>query len=411
MRRAAGWGLALLALANACAVAGLWLATGGPDDVHDLSSGLTAAGRVAGLLGAYLVLVELLLLARIPLLERIAGFERLAAIHRVNGRVALGLLLGHAALITAGYTVGDRIPLLDELDRLITGYPGVITAIAGLALLVAVVVTSAVAVRRRLRYETLALRAPLRVPGGRARLQPPARHGHGLRRRPGARAYWYALYGVTLGTLVVFRLGLPLARSLLVQRLRVERVVEESPGVVSVEIGGVRLERLRARAGQFFSWRFLTRDRWWESHPFSLSAAPDGRRLRITVKGIGDYTARAEGDPARHARDRRGPVRGVHRRGAAAPAGRADRRRRRHHADPRAARGHARRARGTSPSSTARCDGRRDPARRARRAGAAGAASRCTTCSASHDGSAPSACRRWCPTSRRATSTSAGRPR
>ena len=58
---------------------GLWLAAGGPDDVHDLSSALTAAGRVAGLLGAYLVLVELLLLARIPLLERIAGFERLAA--------------------------------------------------------------------------------------------------------------------------------------------------------------------------------------------------------------------------------------------------------------------------------------------------------------------------------------------
>jgi ferredoxin-NADP reductase len=67
-------------------------------------------------------------------------------------------------------------------------------------------------------------------------------------------------------------------------------VVEEAPGVVSIEIAGVRLERLRARTGQFFTWRFLTRDRWWEAHPFSLSAAPDGRRLRITVKGVGDYT-------------------------------------------------------------------------------------------------------------------------
>jgi ferredoxin-NADP reductase len=71
----------------------------------------------------------------------------------------------------------------------------------------------------------------------------------------------------------------------------VARVVEEAPGVVSVEIGGRYLDRLRAQAGQFFSWRFLTRDRWWEAHPFSLSAAPDGRRLRITVKGLGDYTA------------------------------------------------------------------------------------------------------------------------
>ena len=59
----------------------------------------------------------------------------------------------------------------------------------------------------------------------------------------------------------------------------------------------MRLERLRARAGQFFTWRFLTRDRWWEAHPFSLSAAPDGRRLRITVKGVGDYTARLRAIP------------------------------------------------------------------------------------------------------------------
>ena len=109
--------------------------------------------------------------------------------------------------------------------------------------------------------------------------------------RPAARAYWTALYVVTLGALVIFRILLPPARSLLLHRLRVERVVEEAPGVVSLEIGGERLHRLRAQAGQFFTWRFLTRDRWWEAHPFSLSAAPDGRRLRITVKGLGDYTA------------------------------------------------------------------------------------------------------------------------
>ncbi len=296
-RRVAGWGLALLALANAGVVVSLWLATGGPADVHDLASALTAAGRVAGLLGAYLVLVELLLLARIPLLERIYGFERLAAIHRVNGRAALGLLLGHAALITAGYTLGDRISLLSELDRLITGYPGVITAVAGLALLVAVVVTSAVAVRRRLRYETwhfLHLYAYLAVA---LAFSHQLATGTDFVARPGARAYWYGLYAVTLGALVAFRLALPLARSLLVHRLHVERVVEEAPGVVSVEIGGERLAGLRAQAGQFFSWRFLTRDRWWESHPFSLSAAPDGRRLRITVKGLGDYTAALKAIP------------------------------------------------------------------------------------------------------------------
>ena len=83
---------------------------------------------------------------------------------------------------------------------------------------------------------------------------------------------------------MVFRIGVPLGRSAW-HRLHVERVVEEGPGVVSIEIGGVRLDADEARAGQFFTWRFLTRDRWWEAHPFSLSAAPDGQRMRITVKG------------------------------------------------------------------------------------------------------------------------------
>ena len=289
-RRVAGWGLALLAAGNAVAVVAIWATSGGPRDVHDAASALASAGRLAGLLGAYLVLVELLLLARIPLLDRLAGFDRLTRWHRVNGRVALGLLLAHAFLITAGYTVGDRISLWAEIERLITGYPGVITAVAGLAILSAVVATSAAVARRRLRYETwyfVHLYAYLAVA---LAFSHQLATGADFVARPGARAYWYALYAVTLGAILVFRIVVPVARSLF-HRLRVERVIEEAPGVVSVEIGGVRLGRLRAQAGQFFTWRFLTRDRWWEAHPFSLSAAPDGRRLRITVKGVGDYTA------------------------------------------------------------------------------------------------------------------------
>ena len=289
-RRIAGWGLAVLALANAVVVIGLWVSGGGPDDIHDTAGLLTGLGRVAGLLGAYLVLVELLLLARIPVLDRLVGFDRLTVWHRRNGQAALTLLLAHVVLITAGYTVGDGISLFDEIGRLISGYPGVITAIAGLACLIAVVVTSAVVARRRLSYETWYFVHLYAYLGVALAFSHQLATGTEFVGRPGARAYWYALYGVTLGSLVVFRIGVPLFRSLY-HRLRVERVVEEAPGVVSVEIAGVRLGKLRAQAGQFFTWRFLTRDRWWEAHPFSLSAAPDGRRLRITVKGLGDYTA------------------------------------------------------------------------------------------------------------------------
>jgi ferredoxin-NADP reductase len=72
----------------------------------------------------------------------------------------------------------------------------------------------------------------------------------------------------------------------------VAEVVDEGAGVVSLRIAGSGLERLRARPGQFFLWRFLAPGSWWKSHPFSLSEAPDGRTLRITVKALGDFTAR-----------------------------------------------------------------------------------------------------------------------
>jgi predicted ferric reductase len=148
-----------------------------------------------------------------------------------------------------------------------------------------------VIVRRRLRYETwyfVHLYAYLAIA---LAFSHQLATGSEFVGDPAARAYWTALYVVTVGALVLFRVLGPLARSLRLG-LRVERVVPEGPGVVSVDVGGERLDRLRARAGQFFGWRFLSRDRWWEVHPFSLSAAPDGDRLRITVKDRGDFTAR-----------------------------------------------------------------------------------------------------------------------
>jgi predicted ferric reductase len=275
---------AALALLNALVVVALW-APAGVRDIHDTASLLTGLGRLTGLLGAYLALVQLLLLARIPWLD----LERLVRVHRWNGVACLALLVAHAVLIVAGYTVGDRISLWEEIGRLISGYPGVITATAGLVALIAVTVTSVVVVRRRLRYETWYFVHLYAYLGVALAFSHQLATGSTFVGRPGARAYWYALYALTLGALLVFRLGLPLWRSVR-HRLQVVRVIDEAPGVVSLEIGGRHLGRLRARPGQFFMWRFLTRRHWWEAHPFSLSAAPDGRRLRITVKSLGDYT-------------------------------------------------------------------------------------------------------------------------
>ncbi len=80
---------------------------------------------------------------------------------------------------------------------------------------------------------------------------------------------------------------MPLAKSLRHQ-LKVENVVKEGPGVVSIYIKGKNLLALNAHGGQFFSWRFLRKDLWFQSHPYSLSASPTDDLLRITVKALGD---------------------------------------------------------------------------------------------------------------------------
>ncbi|MGN6166708.1 MAG: ferredoxin reductase family protein [Solirubrobacteraceae bacterium] len=275
---------------NAAIVMALWLQNG-LANVRDLPSALVSAGRVTGLLGAYLALVQLALLSRLPALERAAALDRRVAWHRPAAIGCVGLLCVHAVLITAGYSIGDRIGLPAEIGRLLTGYPGVITAVAALAILVAVTATSARRLRLRLRYETWHFAHLYVYLAVALAFSHQIATGSDFVGNPAARVYWTCLYLVTAAIVVAGRVAIPLARAFRF-RLRVLRVLDEGPTATSIELGGRRLDRLAVRSGQFFSWRFLTREDWWEAHPFSLSAAPDGQRLRITVKRLGDFSAR-----------------------------------------------------------------------------------------------------------------------
>ena len=97
------------------------------------------------------------------------------------------------------------------------------------------------------------------------------------------------LYGAVSALLFWYRLLVPLRLNLR-HRMRVEAVVQEAPGVVSVLITGRKLHRIGAEAGQFFRWRFLAPGLRWGSHPYSLSAPPRPNLLRITVKAVGGHS-------------------------------------------------------------------------------------------------------------------------
>ncbi len=276
-------------VANAAVIVGFWWYSSGFEITRNASDLFNGIGRVTGLLGTYLVLWQLLFMARLPWLEHAFGLERMAVLHKWNGYLAIGLLIGHTVFQTLGYQLGDGKNLVGQLADFIASYQGLLAAIVALGLFVAVVVMSVSIARRGLAYETwyfIHLYAYLAVV---LAFSHQLATGVDFAGNPAFVWYWCALYVVVGGSLVLYRLVGPLA-TYRRHRFRVHTIEKEARGVFSIYISGRDLDQFEAEAGQFAIWRFMDRRRWWQAHPFSISAVPNGRRLRITVKNIGDFT-------------------------------------------------------------------------------------------------------------------------
>ncbi|MGW1027997.1 ferredoxin reductase family protein [Streptomyces sp. NPDC002577] len=278
-------GLYAVLAANAATVAVFFVQAGFAG-----SNALILLGRLAGLYGALLMAFQLLLVARLPWLDRRIGMDRLTSWHRRVGFGLLWTLVTHAVFITFGYAQASSLGPVDEFVELATTIEGVLRAIVALVLIMLVGAVSARFARRRLAYETWHFIHLYTYVAVLLAFTHQVAVGTTFTTSPAATAYWWGLWGVALGSVFLGRVALPLWRNLRHQ-LRVSAVVPESDNVVSIYITGRDLDQLPARAGQFFLWRFLTRDRWWQANPFSLSAAPDGRTLRLTAKTAGDGTA------------------------------------------------------------------------------------------------------------------------
>ncbi|WP_432995470.1 ferredoxin reductase family protein [Dactylosporangium sp. CA-233914] len=276
-------------------VVALWVANRGLQGMAGgVAEATSALGRLTGLIASDLLLLQVLLMARVPLVERAFGQDRLARWHRWTGFSSFHLMVVHIVLITVGYAATTDADVLGELWDLTVNYPGMLLAAAGTGLLVMLVVTSMRAARRRLRYESWHLLHLYAYLGVGLALPHQIWTGADFIASPWSRAYWWTLYAAAAGAVLVYRVGLPLWRSAR-HRLTVERVVAEGPGLTSVYLRGRDLHRLPVRAGQFFQWRFLDGPGWSRSHPYSLSATPHTGMLRITVKDLGDGSARVAG--------------------------------------------------------------------------------------------------------------------
>ncbi|SCL68572.1 Predicted ferric reductase [Micromonospora citrea] len=251
---------------------------------------VTAAGRITGLVAGYLLLVQVLMMSRLPVLERWVGGERIARLHRDVGATLLVAVLAHASLILVGYADLEDNSVLTEAGVLLRDHEDMVSAFAAAGILVLVGLTGVRAIRTALPYE---LWHALHLSSYAVLLLGFAHqfsNGAQLFRPGPVRTGWIAAYALVVAALLWGRVLAPLAFNLR-HRLRVADVVAESPDTISIYLTGDRLERLDLLGGQFFRWRFLTRGCWWQAHPFSVSAAANGRWLRLTVKVVGAHTA------------------------------------------------------------------------------------------------------------------------
>lgn len=283
---------ALLAL-NIAIVSYFWAQTSGPQLSSGLSAMLIAMGRYVGLLAVLLILGQLVMISRVRWLEQTIGFDAVTRYHRINGQALLYLVAAHPVLLSVGYSLRAQVGPVQQFLTLLT-WPHVYLALIGWCMILILGIVAAVrAIRRRLTYEqwyythlSLYLAIILvffhQVDNG-------ADFGDPL-----FRLYWKAIYVIAFGMILVYRFAIPLALNWR-HRFVVDHVERITPSAVNVYIKGKNFESFDYQPGQFGIWYFLDSKRWWSKHPFTISVEPGQGYLRISAKGVGDFTKEMEG--------------------------------------------------------------------------------------------------------------------
>jgi predicted ferric reductase len=262
--------LAAACWTSAAAAVALFLGYGGAGQFATPAQAVTSVGIIAGLIGTDLILVMIVLAARLPLIDRAVGNDR-----------AMSLLVGYGMTSNLN-PIAEIVPMWALGDMPL--------AFLGLGLLVSVVVTSVVAVRRRFRYEFWHLVHLLSYIAVLVALPHELSVGGLLAVGTFQRGYWIALYVVAFGAIGIYRFLIPVVRSVR-HGLRISRIERVSDDVVSIYLSGRNLKSLGSGGGQYFVWRFWSGRTWWHSHPISLSAVPTSTELRITVRELGRGTS------------------------------------------------------------------------------------------------------------------------
>ena len=278
-----------LAWSTVIAVTMMFLLDGGLQNVTDVPSALNAFSRLTALVGTDLLLIHMLLIARVPWIDKFYGHDRATLAHKKLGKPVLYLVVAHFLASLISFAITDGKNLVDELVSLFLNVPDMWSATIGLALMIAVVITSLNFARRKMSYEAWYIVHITSYIAVLAAVPHQFSSGSDIHGKPAQTIFWVSLYFFVLFNLVWYRVLAPMLRGWKLG-LRVSAVQPESSDSVSIYLEGKNIDKLGGKAGQFYMLRVMTATAWWRPHPFSISAAPNDRHVRFTIGKRGDDT-------------------------------------------------------------------------------------------------------------------------
>ncbi|MEX2014510.1 MAG: ferredoxin reductase family protein [Candidatus Saccharimonadales bacterium] len=255
-----------------------------------MATTLVRIGGLLGLLSALAVLYQFILQSRLPVLERYVGTPLIHRLHRYNAYLIFWMLIGHVIFVTLGHSRLHEISFIQQYVDQVLYYPFIFLAFFAFWILMGVILTSIIMVRKHLRYEYwygihLAVYAVILL-GFLHQIN----NGTTLLTADWFKAYWIVFYILVLALIAYFRF-IRLVLRYSKYGFYVSRVEKETLDTNSIYVGTKKpLPSNFFIPGQFGIWRFFNRRLWWQAHPFTISSSSPEQGLRLTPKAVGDFT-------------------------------------------------------------------------------------------------------------------------
>jgi len=274
-----------LFILNILIILGFWYTNN-----HLLLSGdslYNALGRIFGLLGTYLFLIQILLISKIRFIENTYGHDKLTRFHHYNGIVAFALLFLHGLYLTIGYKLVANISFLSQFIKFVGG-DEIGTAVIAFVILIIVILLSITLSKIKIKYELWYLTHLFTYLVIILAFAHQIENGMDLYSNNSFLIYWYILYILIIGLLIIYRFLIPIY-NYFTNKFVVSKVVKENKDITSIYISGKEINNFKFKAGQFGIFRFLNKD-FYQAHPFSFSKVYNGNEIRISIKNLGDFT-------------------------------------------------------------------------------------------------------------------------